>query len=253
MSEREEKERQRIAALEAARLRQEELDRLKRVAEIEAKARDDAVAAAAAAEVARNSYHTVGNWSGVWGRLGAYPRNGNVSGHTYLGDPTSAEECKRFCTNNKNCDGFSYHTGHPGSWQGSCYSTSAGLVNSLNKYDTGIVSMIKQNKAPIIGRSWELTINSTSNYFNLTTQDNITIMHFSPRNWFIVLNSYNGAWGREEYIVYNWGFPNNAIITITNAGVEIQVNNCNSYTFAHRYDINTFDHIETNMIIRDRL
>jgi hypothetical protein len=76
-------------------------------------------------------------------------------------------------------------------------------------------------------------------------------MHFNPRSSIIVLNSYNGGWAQEVYLNYSSGFPFKVGIKITNAGFEISMNGSYVYTFAHRYDANTFDHIDTNNQIID--
>ena len=76
-------------------------------------------------------------------------------------------------------------------------------------------------------------------------------MHFNPRPGIIILNSNNGWWNNEVRLNYTSGFPIKVGIKITNAGFEISMNGSFVYTFSHRYDINTFVHIDTDNKIID--
>ena len=209
---------------------------------------EQAAAAKAAAIAAANAYDIFDGKSGVWGRLGWPPGNGNVNGHTFLGKFQNAEDCKNICTNNPNCDGFSYHKGYAGSWKGTCYSTSSHLSNTLPA-DSQVVTYIKRNKVPIIGRSWEFTANSVG-YVNFLSKNGVILFHFNPRSNAIVLNTWTNGWQREEYM-YNIQYPMNIKIKITNFGFEISINGSIRYTYNHRHNINTFDYLDTNYQLRD--
>ena len=163
-----------------------------------------------------------------------------------FGEDLDAEDCKASCTSNKNCDGFSFHKGYPGSWQGTCYSTSSQLGNTN---DSNVITYIKSNKLPIIGRTWNFSVNNPG-VVNFVSQNNTILLHFNPRAYTIVLNTWTGGWQREEYLQYNT-YPMNVTIKITEKGFEININNSISKLYNHRYNINTFDHIDTSYKFTD--
>lgn len=66
------------------------------------------------------AYTQLAGQSAVYGRLGNPGMD--AGSHKYLGKFDTADACASVCTKTTGCNGFSYHKGYPGMWQGTCYT-----------------------------------------------------------------------------------------------------------------------------------
>ena len=174
--------------------------------------------------------------------MGWPPGKGEVNGHIYLGKFGSAEQCEAACNKTNLCDGFSFHQGYPGSWQGTCYSATRQYLQN----DSNVITKFKKNPAKIIGRQWSFRIYRPC-AVNFHSPSKL-LLHFNPREHIIVLNTWAGGWGREEYINYPYPLNRgiNFTITITESGWEIKMNGSFlTHLYRHRFSLQQepFTHI----------